>query len=172
MSKKRLDELIVFQEKASSIKEAQQLILSGKVRILNKVMDKCGTPIDENASIDIIQNSISYVSRGGLKIESAWKVFKFKPHDKVALDIGLSTGGFTDFLLQHGAKHVIGIDVGYGQVDWKIQSDKRVTILERINARYPDKIVSKLQKKGLADLLSIVSLVVMDVSFISITKID
>ena len=169
--KNRLDALLVSQQRVHSLKEAQALILTGKVIINNQKIDKPGTLVPIDSPITILDHGQSYVGRGGHKLAGALQTFDISVTDHIALDIGISTGGFTDCLLQQGAKHVIGVDVGYGQVDWKLQSDSRVTLLERTNARHPDLIHKGLDQQQKAPLLEKVSLIVMDVSFISVLLI-
>lgn len=134
------------------------MILAGKVRIADEVADKPGQMCDEKCPVRVIENIHPYASRGGLKLEYALKEFNISVATKLAVDIGASTGGFTDCLIQHGIKKVFAIDVGYGQLDWKLQSDARVVALDRKNARdlRPD------------DIEGPVDLVVVDVSFISL----
>jgi 23S rRNA (cytidine1920-2'-O)/16S rRNA (cytidine1409-2'-O)-methyltransferase len=156
--RKRLDVLIVERGLAPSRQRAQVLILEGKVLVNGVPSDKPGTQIDENAEITLRGEGIPYVSRGGLKLKEAALHFKVDFHEKTAMDVGVSTGGFTDYMLQNGAKKVYAIDVGYGQVDPKIRGDKRVVLLERTNIRHLDK--GKFPEE--ADFVTI------DVSFISL----
>ena len=135
--------------------------MAGKVRIADEVADKPGRIYDEKCSVRVITDIHPYVSRGGIKLEHALKEFNIPPSGKVAVDIGASTGGFTDCLLQRGINKVFAVDVGYGQLDWKLQSDDRVTSLDRKNAR---ELVFK-------DIQELVDLVVIDVSFISLKLI-
>jgi 23S rRNA (cytidine1920-2'-O)/16S rRNA (cytidine1409-2'-O)-methyltransferase len=127
----------------------------------NQKVEKCGSLLRADAAIRVLGEPLRYVSRGGLKLEDALEHFRIDPDRKVCLDIGASTGGFTDCLLQHGAARVIAVDVGRNQLDWKLRRDPRVTVLEKTNARYlkPEKIGTKVE------------LVTMDVSFISATLI-
>ncbi|MFC1517227.1 TlyA family RNA methyltransferase [Candidatus Margulisiibacteriota bacterium] len=162
MNKKaRLDVLLTEKGLAESRNKAQALIMSGNVLVNEKKIDKPGTSVPIDGIIRILGDNNPYVSRGGLKLEGALKEFKYDPKDKVVLDVGASTGGFTDCLLQKGAKHVIALDVGHNQIDYKLRKDPRVTVIEKYNAR-------DLKPE---DLKSTPDLVVMDVSFISITKI-
>ncbi|MCH8313858.1 MAG: TlyA family RNA methyltransferase [Nitrospinae bacterium] len=142
----------------SSRERAQGLILAGKVRLGDEVADKPGRKVSEDISVTILEDLHPYVSRGGLKLEHALKVFGVSPEGKTAADIGASTGGFTDCLLQQGAKKVFAVDVGYGQLDWKLRQDARVVILERKNVR----------TLTVADFGESVDLAVIDVSFISL----
>ncbi len=153
--KKRLDTLLVERGLAESREKAQALILAGKVLVEGEVVSKPGTFIRPEARIEV-KGSLPYVSRGGLKLEFALKAFKVDPAGKVAIDVGASTGGFTDCLLQHGAARVYAVDVGYGQLAWKLRQDPRVVVLERTNIRY------------LESLPEPVDLATIDVSFISL----
>ncbi|MBT1247996.1 RNA methyltransferase [Thermosipho affectus] len=155
--KERLDVLLVKKGLVESREKAKRLIMAGNVIVNNERVDKAGKMVDINSNIRIKQKE-KYVSRGGYKLEGAFNSFSFEIKDKVACDIGASTGGFTDFLLQNGVKRVYCVDVGYGQLHWKIRSDERTIVLEKTNAR-------NLQLPEKVDL------VVCDVSFISITKI-
>ncbi|SHH50714.1 TlyA family RNA methyltransferase [Thermosipho atlanticus] len=157
IKKKRLDVLLVEKGLVESREKAKRLIMAGNVIVNNERVDKPGKMFDENIDIRVKEKE-KYVSRGGYKIEGAWKSFKFEIKDKVACDIGASTGGFTDFLLQNGVKKVYCVDVGYGQLHWKIRNNPKVIVLERTNARE-------------LDLEERVDLVVCDVSFISLKKI-
>jgi 23S rRNA (cytidine1920-2'-O)/16S rRNA (cytidine1409-2'-O)-methyltransferase len=140
---------------------AKRAIMAGLVFVNGQREDKAGTQIDPEAEIEFRGDKNPYVSRGGFKLEKALKVFKIDPSDKEVMDIGASTGGFTDCLLQHGAKKVYAIDVGYGQLAWKLRQDQRVEVLERCNFRHLEK-----------DQLDVeVPLIVTDVSFISLRLI-
>lgn len=157
-NKKRLDVLLVENGHADSRTKAQAIIMSGLVYVDGQKADKPGTAFDETVSIEVRSGSCPYVSRGGLKLEKALRDFGVKPEGYVCSDSGASTGGFTDCLLQQGAKKVFAIDVGYGQLDWKIRSDPRVVVMERTNVRYvtPEQLGEPLD------------LSVIDVSFISL----
>lgn len=157
MKKERLDSLLVSLNLVESREKAKRLIMSGDVIVNDQVVDKPGKLVDINSKIRLKKKE-KYVSRGGYKLEGAWNTFKFEIEGKVACDIGASTGGFTDFLLQNGIKKVYSVDVGYGQLHWKIRNDKRVIVMEKVNARNLE-----LEEK--------VDLVVCDVSFISLKKI-
>ena len=159
--KTRLDCLLTEKEFAESRNSAKALIMSGAVFVNGERVDKAGSLIDPASEIIIKGNPCPYVSRGGFKLEGAIEEFKIDVKDKTAVDIGASTGGFTDCLLQKGAKLVYAIDTGHGQLHWKLRNDSRVISLEKVNARYiePDIIPVK------ADIITI------DVSFISIKKI-
>ncbi len=156
--KKRLDVLLVEQGYADSRTKAQAIIMSGQVYVNDQKADKPGVSYEETVSVEVRGASCPYVSRGGLKLEKALRDFGIQPIDYVCSDSGASTGGFTDCLLQQGAKKVFAIDVGYGQLDWKIRSDPRVVVMERTNVRYvtPEQLGEPLD------------LSVIDVSFISL----
>lgn len=158
MSKKRLDVLMVERGLAETRERAQELIRAGNVQITGRVMDKPGTQIDARAEITL-RAPLPYVSRGGYKLAGALDSFGIDPKDFVCADIGASTGGFTDVLLQRGAQKIYAIDVGYGQLAWKLRQDPRVMVMDRVNARYVEK------------LPELVDLVVIDVSFISLAPI-
>lgn len=159
--KKRLDLLLTERGFFSSRSQAKSAIMAGKVFVDGVMVDKAGTGVNEDVSIEIKGEVLPYVSRGGLKLEKAFKVFNVNPEGKEAIDIGASTGGFTDCLLKHGASKVYAIDVGYGQLAWKLRQDQRVEVLERTNFRYltPEELHVK------------VPLIVTDVSFISLKLI-
>ena len=156
--KKRLDVLLVERLYADSRTKAQAIIMSGNVYVNGQKADKPGTSYEETVDIEVRGAVCPYVSRGGLKLEKALRDFGVKPDGFVCSDSGASTGGFTDCLLQQGAKKVFAIDVGYGQLDWKIRSDERVVVMERTNIRYvtPE------------DLGEPLDLSVIDVSFIGL----
>ena len=156
--KKRLDVLLVERLYADSRTKAQAIIMSGNVYVNGQKADKPGTSFEETVDIEVRGAVCPYVSRGGLKLEKALRDFGVKPEGFVCSDSGASTGGFTDCLLQQGAQKVFAIDVGYGQLDWKIRSDERVVVMERTNIRYvtPE------------DLGEPLDLSVIDVSFIGL----
>ena len=156
--KKRLDVLLTEQMYADTRSKAQAIIMAGQVYVNGQKADKPGTAYEENVQIEVRGVTCPYVSRGGLKLEKALRDFGVKPEGFVCSDSGASTGGFTDCLLQQGAKKVFAINVGYGQLDWKIRSDERVVVMERTNIRYvtPE------------DLGEPLDLSVIDVSFISL----
>ena len=156
--KKRIDILLVEQGYFDSRERAKKAIMAGLVFVDNQRCDKAGTEVKEDANILVKGNPIPYVSRGGLKLEKAMKNFGVTLKDKVCMDIGASTGGFTDCMLQNGAVKVFSIDVGYGQLAWKLRQDERVVCMERTNIRY----VTIEDTKEFADFASI------DVSFISL----
>ncbi|MBD1933746.1 MULTISPECIES: TlyA family RNA methyltransferase [Cyanophyceae] len=163
MAKQRLDTLLVELDLCVSRQLAQRLIRAGEVMVNQQVIDKPGTEVETEAKIKIKERS-RFVSRGGEKLIHALEEFGISVQDRICLDGGISTGGFTDCLLQAGAKKVYGIDVGYGQADWKLRNDERVVLKERTNLRYltPEELYGDEQP---ADLT------VVDVSFISLTKI-
>ena len=155
----RLDQLLVERGLCQSLSEAAALIMAGTVLIDDQVVDKAGTLVPHNCVIRF-KDSLPYVSRGGLKIERGLHHFNIDPSGWVCVDIGASTGGFTDCLLQKGAATVYAVDVAYGMLDWKIRSDPRVVVLERYNARY----------LAGEDIPESIDLCVFDISFISLTK--
>lgn len=134
--KKRLDVLLVEKGYFESREKAKAVIMSGVVFVNNQKADKAGAQFDENSAVEVRSNSMRYVSRGGYKLEKAMEVFAIDLSGKTAMDIGASTGGFTDCMLQNGAAKVYAVDVGYGQLAWKLRSDERVVNLERTNMRY------------------------------------
>jgi 23S rRNA (cytidine1920-2'-O)/16S rRNA (cytidine1409-2'-O)-methyltransferase len=164
MPKQRLDSLLVDLRLCESRQQAQRLIRAGEVRVNQQVVDKPGTDVDVAAAI-VVKQRAPYVSRGGEKLAKAIAHFTIPVRDRVCLDGGISTGGFTDCLLQAGAAHVYGIDVGYGQVAWSLRQDPRVTLRERTNVRYlkPEELYKPDQPWA--------ELGVVDVSFISLTKV-
>ena len=135
-TKKRLDVLVFEKKLAQSRQRCQALILSGRVMVNQQPVDKPGTLVSVDAHISLKGTDIPYVSRGGLKLEHAINEFNINVSNHICMDVGASTGGFTDCLLQQGAKHVFAIDVGYGQLAWNIRNDARVTIFERTNIRH------------------------------------
>ena len=157
----RLDRLLVDRGLVDSREKAQGLILAGIILVDEQKEEKCGTLVDPQAVLRLLGDPPKYVSRGGLKLEGALEHFRLNPDAKVCLDVGSSTGGFTDCLLQHGAGKVYAVDAGTHQLDWKIRRDPRVIVLEKTNARYltPGRIGT------------LVDLVTIDVSFISVTMI-
>ncbi len=160
--KERLDVLLVRQGYAQSRERAKAIIMSGNVFVNGQREDKAGTAFDETKiRIEVKGNALKYVSRGGLKLEKAITAFKLCLQDKVCMDIGASTGGFTDCMLQNGAAKVYSVDVGCGQLDWKLRTDERVICMEKTNFRY-------MQPADIGDRLDVAS---VDVSFISLTKI-
>ena len=159
--KLRLDKLLVDRGLAASRERAQALILAGKVLVDDQKLDKAGAQVAADATIRLLGEDLKYVSRGGLKLERALEHWQIDVEGKVCLDVGASTGGFTDCLLQHGADRVIAIDTGYGQMDFKLRQDTRVRLLEKINARYlTDEVIGEK-----------VDLIAIDVAFISATMV-
>ena len=159
--KKRLDVLLAERGLQESRQRAQAVIMSGEVFVNGQRVDKPGTAVAEDARIEIRGGTLAYVSRGGLKLEKAMASFPIDLNGAVCADIGASTGGFTDCMLQNGAEKVYAVDVGYGQLAWKLRSDPRVVCLERTNARY-------LTREQVPDALDFAS---VDVSFISLKLI-
>ena len=159
--KERLDILLVKKGLAPSREKAKTMIMEGNVFVDNNREDKAGSSFDENAKIEIKGNTLKYVSRGGLKLEKAMTHFGITLDGKVCMDIGASTGGFTDCMLQNGASKVYAVDVGYGQFAWKLRKDERVVCMEKTNIRY-------VTPENIADRLDFAS---VDVSFISLTKV-
>jgi len=156
--KRRLDILMVEKGLAASRERAKAMIMAGKVLVETQRIDKPGTTIPENSRISLKEADLAYVSRGGLKLEGALQKLNLSVKDLTCLDVGASTGGFTDCLLQHGAKKVFAIDVGYGQIAWQLRQDPRVTVIERTNIRHASN-----------DLLpEPVDLATIDTSFISL----
>ena len=160
MRKERLDKLLVEKGVVQSRERARALIMAGKVALKGNRIDKPGIQINADAQLQIQEEDSSYVSRGGEKMEGALKVFGIDPKGMVVMDVGASTGGFTDCILQKGAKKVYAVDVGYGQLAWRLQKDLRVVNLERRNIRY-------LQREEVPEE---VDLILIDTSFISIEK--
>ena len=161
MGKERLDCALVSRGFAESREKAKAIIMSGIVYVNNQKCDKAGDTVKPDDNIEVRGETLKYVSRGGLKLEKAMNSFKISLNDCVCADIGASTGGFTDCMLQNGAKRVYSIDVGYGQLAWKLRTDKRVINLERTNFRY----VTREQVPDELDFASV------DVSFISLSLI-
>ncbi len=156
--KLRLDQLLVLKGYYPSREQSKRVIMAGLVYCGDKRLDKPGLKLSQDTVITVKDTSYSYVSRGGQKLEKGLKTFSVSVEDRIVADIGASTGGFTDCLLTHGAKHVYAIDVGYGQLDWKLRQEKRVTVLEKTNIRY----VSAELFNPCPDMATI------DVSFISL----
>lgn len=158
MAKKRLDLVLVERGLAESREKAQAMIMAGLVTVDGKAAAKAGTLVFEEEQV-YIKEPLPYVSRGGIKLAHALDTFELDPAQRVALDVGASTGGFTDCLLKRGARKVYALDVGYGQLDYRLRSDPRVVVMERVNARYPFELPDR------------VGIAVVDVSFISLTKV-
>jgi 23S rRNA (cytidine1920-2'-O)/16S rRNA (cytidine1409-2'-O)-methyltransferase len=159
--KSRLDKLLLDRGLAASRERAQALILAGKVLVDEQKIEKAGAQVESESAIRLLGEDLKYVSRGGLKLERALEHWKISVEGKVCADIGASTGGFTDCLLQHGAARVIAVDTGYGQMDFKLRQDSRVRLLEKTNARY-------LTREILGETADFIA---MDVSFISATLV-
>ncbi len=157
----RLDKLLVDRGLTPSRERAQALILAGKVLVNEQKVEKAGASIDSDSPLRLLGSDLRYVSRGGLKLEKALEHWRIDLQGKVCLDVGASTGGFSDCMLQHGAEKVIAVDTGYGQMDFGLRKDPRIRLLEKTNARY-------LQP---ADLGEPVDFIAMDVSFISATLV-
>ena len=160
--KKRLDILLVEQGLADSREKAKAIIMSGIVYVDNEKEDKAGSTFEETCRIEVRGKTLPYVSRGGLKLEKALKSFPITLQDSVCMDVGASTGGFTDCMLQNGARQVFAVDVGHGQLDWKLRNDPRVVCMEKTNIRYVTR-----ENIGGAEL----DFASIDVSFISLTKV-
>lgn len=158
MGKRRADVLLFERGLTESREKARRVIMEGIVFIGDRRVDKPGEKVDINSPIRVKENPIIYVSRGGLKLEKAINMFGMELGDKIAMDIGASTGGFTDCMLKQGIKKVYAIDVGYGQLDWKLRKDPRVIVKERTNIRY-------VTKEDIGELVDFISI---DVSFISL----
>jgi len=161
MARVRLDTLVVARGLAASRERARALILAGEVRVAGRVADKAGHLVADDAEITLTGADHPYVGRGGVKLAHALEAFGIDPAGRLALDIGASTGGFTDVLLRAGAARVVALDVGHGQLDWALRTDPRVVVLERVNARTltPDQLPPDCRA---------VDLVTIDVSFISL----
>ena len=161
MKKERLDVLLVKRGLAPSREKAKSLIMEGIVYVDGVKEDKAGMSFPENAAVEVRGQVLRYVSRGGLKLEKALAVFPIDLTDRICLDIGASTGGFTDCMLQNGAAKVYAVDVGYGQFDWRLRNDPRVVCMEKTNIRYvePQDLPEKASFAGI------------DVSFISLSKV-
>ena len=161
MKKQRLDQLVYELGYTESRERAKTTIMSGLVFVNGQRADKPGMAVDPDAKIEVRGEALPFVSRGGFKLDKALKVFPVDPAGKICIDCGASTGGFTDVLLQHGAAKVYAVDVGYGQLAWKLRTDERVVNLERTNLRYIDETM----------IPEPLDLAVMDVSFISVRLI-
>ncbi len=158
MSKQRLDRTLVIRGLAENTRQAQALIMAGKVTVAGRAIVKPGSLVEEDASLALAEK-LPYVSRGGIKLAHALDEFKLDVTSMTAMDIGASTGGFTDCLLQRGAGRVYAIDVAYGQLDYKLRQNPRVVVMERVNARYTFTLPEK------------VNIATMDLSFISVAKV-
>ncbi len=159
--KLRLDKLLLERGLAGSRERAQALIIAGKVLVNGQKFGKSGTPVDRDAEVRLLGEDLKYVGRGGLKLEKALEHWKIDVTGKICLDVGASTGGFTDCLLQRGAARVIAVDSGHGQIDFRLRHDPRVRLLEKTNARY-------LTREQIGEYVDFIA---MDVSFISVTVV-
>jgi 23S rRNA (cytidine1920-2'-O)/16S rRNA (cytidine1409-2'-O)-methyltransferase len=159
--KTRLDKLLVDRGLTPSRERAQALILAGKVLVNEQKIEKAGASIESDAILRLLGEDLRYVSRGGLKLEKALEHWRIDLHGKLCLDVGASTGGFSDCMLQHGAARVIAVDTGYGQMDFALRNDPRMRLLEKTNARYLEP----------ADIGEPMDFMAMDVSFISATLV-
>lgn len=159
ISKERLDRLVAARGFATSREAAGRLILAGSIAVDGTLVSKPSKLVCSNAHLEVLAQGSSYVSRAGEKLEAALDTFKIHPEGLIGLDVGCSTGGFTDCLLQRGAKRIYAVDVGYGQFDWRLRHDPRVVLLERSNIRY-------VSRTSIPDPIDVV---VIDVSFISLT---
>jgi 23S rRNA (cytidine1920-2'-O)/16S rRNA (cytidine1409-2'-O)-methyltransferase len=165
MARRRLDALLVERGLAPTREKAKALVMAGLVQVDGRRADKPGTAVEMEAALEVLEGGCPYVGRGGLKLEGALGPLGVDPEGRTALDIGASTGGFTDLLLRRGAACVVAVDVGYGQLDWSLRNDPRVRVLERVNARH-------LTLDHLPDgLPAPADLAVVDVSFISLEKV-
>jgi 23S rRNA (cytidine1920-2'-O)/16S rRNA (cytidine1409-2'-O)-methyltransferase len=168
VKKERLDTILVEKGFFETKSQAQAAIMAGKVKIDGKPVTKAGTQVTPDALVDVEVETLPYVSRGGLKLEKALETFNISVNDKICLDAGASTGGFTDCMLQNGAKKVYAVDVGYGQLAWKLRNDSHVVVIERTNIRYAS---AEEIYKDIKDNTELASFAAMDLSFISITKV-
>jgi len=157
----RIDKLLVERGLTPSRERAHALILAGKVLVNDQKVEKAGTPVESDVSLRLLGEDLRYVSRGGLKLEKALEHWQIDLTEKVCLDVGASTGGFSDCMLQHGARHVIAVDTGYGQMDYRLRNEPRLRLLEKTNARY-------LTRDDLGEAIDFIAL---DVSFISATLV-
>jgi 23S rRNA (cytidine1920-2'-O)/16S rRNA (cytidine1409-2'-O)-methyltransferase len=160
----RLDAALVARGLAASRERARALILAGQVRVNGAVLSKAGAPVDPAADISLIEPDHPYVGRGGVKLAHALDVFGLDVTDRLALDVGASTGGFTDVLLRRGARRVVALDVGHNQIDWRLRNDPRVEVLERVNARLltADRLPADARQ---------FAVITVDVSFISVRQV-
>jgi 23S rRNA (cytidine1920-2'-O)/16S rRNA (cytidine1409-2'-O)-methyltransferase len=157
----RLDKLLVERGLTPSRERAHALILAGKVLVNDQKVEKAGAAVESDSSLRLLGEDLRYVSRGGLKLEKALEHWQIDLTEKVCLDVGASTGGFSDCMLQHGARHVIAVDTGYGQMDYRLRNEPRLRLLEKTNARY-------LTRDDLGEAIDFIAL---DVSFISATLV-
>jgi 23S rRNA (cytidine1920-2'-O)/16S rRNA (cytidine1409-2'-O)-methyltransferase len=159
--KLRLDKLLLERGLATSRERAQALIIAGKVLVNGQKIEKSGAPVDREAEVRLLGEDLKYVSRGGLKLEKALEHWRINVTRKICLDVGASTGGFTDCLLQYRAARVIAVDTGHGQIDFRLRHDPRVRLLEKTNARY-------LTREQIGEYVDFIAI---DVSFISVTVV-
>src|SRR5579864_267742 len=164
--KLRIDKLLVERGLVPSRERAQAMILAGRVLVDGQKVEKSGTNVGDDAEIRLLGQDLKYVSRGGLKLEAALGHWKIDLTGRVCMDVGASTGGFTDCMLQHGAAEVVAVDTGYGQIHARLRSDPRVKLLEKTNARY----LTQQDIAG-AGAAATVSFIAIDVSFISVTLV-
>jgi 23S rRNA (cytidine1920-2'-O)/16S rRNA (cytidine1409-2'-O)-methyltransferase len=164
--KVRIDKLLVERGLALSRERAQALVLAGRVLVNGQKVEKAGATFEEDAEIRLLGEDLRYVSRGGLKLEAALEHWKIDISGRVCMDVGTSTGGFTDCMLQHGAAEVVAVDTGYGQIAMKLRTDPRVKLLEKTNARYLT--AEQLEQAGAGAEISFIA---ADVSFISVTLV-
>jgi len=169
--KTRLDKLMVERGLTPSRERAQALILAGKVLVNEQKIEKAGAAVESDAALRLLGDDLRYVSRGGLKLEKALAHWGIELAGKLCLDIGASTGGFTDCMLQHSARRVIAVDTGYGQMDFRLRSDPRVQLLEKTNARYLTAGDLSAAKAASGESADTVNFLAMDVSFISATLV-
>jgi len=164
--KVRIDKLLVERGLVSSRERAQAMVLSGRVLVNEQKVEKAGAGVDPGAAIRLLGDDLKYVGRGGLKLEAALRDWKIDLAGRTCMDVGASTGGFTDCMLQHGAAEVIAVDTGYGQIHARLRSDPRVKLLEKTNARYLTQ-----QDIARAGAAAPISFIAIDVSFISVTLV-
>ncbi len=164
--KVRIDKLLVERGLALSRERAQALVLAGRVMVNGQKVEKAGTGAEENSEIRLLGDDLRYVGRGGLKLEAALEHWKIDLPGRICMDVGASTGGFTDCMLQHGAAEVLAVDTGYGQIAIKLRTDPRVKLLENTNARHLT--AAQLEQSGVKGEISFIA---VDVSFISVTLV-
>lgn len=166
MTKVRIDKLLVERGVVASRERAQAMVLAGRVLVNSQKVEKAGASVERNAEIRVLGEDLKYVSRGGLKLEAALEHWRISLAGRTCLDVGASTGGFTDCMLQHGAAAVIAVDTGYGQIAHRLRSDPRVKLVERTNARYLT--AERLQQANAGGMITFIA---TDVSFISVTLV-
>ena len=162
----RLDKLLVERGLVPSRERAQAMVLSGRVLVNEQKVEKAGASVDPDVAIRLLGDDLKYVGRGGLKLEAALRDWKIDLTGRTCMDVGASTGGFTDCMLQHGAAEVLAVDTGYGQIHARLRSDPRVKLLEKTNARYLTQ-----QDIARAGVIAAISFIAIDVSFISVTLV-